>query len=111
MNLRNLFADLPADRSREAFEALLETPALRLERIVSHGQTTPAGQWYDQDGDEWVVLLSGAATLRFEGDAPFALRPGDWVLIPAHRRHRVEHTAPDGPTVWLALHVRPVNAP
>jgi cupin 2 domain-containing protein len=105
---RNLFADLPASRAREAFEALLETPHLRLERIVSFGQATPAGEWYEQDADEWVALLQGGAGLLCEGEAePRVLAPGDWVLIPAHTRHRVAWTAPDGPTVWLALHVPP----
>ena len=101
----NLFADLPADRSRETIEALLETARLRLERIVSCGQATPPGQWYDPDRPEWVVLLSGAARLRFaEEEQPRVLRPGDWLHIPAHARHRVEWTAADAPTVWLALH-------
>ena len=117
---RNLFADLPADRSREHVQALLETGLerglergrepgrVRLERIVSFGQATPAGEWYDQDADEWVALLQGGAGLLCEGEAePRVLAPGDWVLIPAHTRHRVAWTAPDGPTVWLALHVPP----
>lgn len=105
MTPRNLFAALPADRSREACEALLETPHVRLERIVSFGQATPPGQWYDQPRAEWVLLLQGGAGLRFAGAAePCVLRPGDWLLIPAHARHRVEWTDADGPTVWLALH-------
>lgn len=105
MDLRNLFADLPADAGRETFETLLERPGVRLERIVSRGQATPPDEWSDQDADEWVALLAGAAALRFEGEAPRTLAPGDWVFIPAHRRHRVDWTAPDQPTVWLALHV------
>ena len=89
----------------EAVRALVETGALRLERIVSHGHVTPPGTWSDQSRPEWVVLLSGAARLRFEGEpAGHELEPGDWCLIPAHCRHRVEWTAPDAPTVWLALH-------
>lgn len=107
MERRNLLADLPADRSREAFEALLETPALRLERIVSYGQATPPGQWYDQPTDEWVLLLSGSAMLHFEGEPePMLLQPGDCVLIPAHARHRVERTDAAQATVWVALHGR-----
>ena len=84
---------------------LVRTPHLRLERIVSIGHATPAGHWHDQDRDEWVLLLRGSAGLRFEGDAAaVTLRPGDHVLIPAHRRHRVEWTDAAEPTVWLALH-------
>ncbi len=78
---------------------------MRVERIVSHGHTSPPGFWYDQPRHEWVALLAGAAALRFEGDgAPVELRPGDSLTIPAGRRHRVEWTTPDEPTVWLAVH-------
>jgi cupin 2 domain-containing protein len=109
MDAGNLFADLPADlpaaRAQEVLQALLETPRLRLERIVSHGQATPPGQWYDQPREEWVLLLRGGAGLRFADEAqPRTLAPGDWLRIPAHARHRVQWTAPDAPTVWLALH-------
>lgn len=101
----NLFAALPADRSVEAFTELLARPALRIERIVSHGQASAPDEWYDQDTAEWVLLLRGAARLRF-ADEPAAreLRPGDWVDIAPHRRHRVEWTPPDEATVWLAVH-------
>ena len=75
------------------------------QRIVSSGHVTPENQWYDQDGDEWVVVLRGSARLQFDGEAaPVSLQPGDYVLIPARRRHRVEWTQPGKPTVWLALH-------
>ena len=101
----NLFAGLPTSLPEEMVEVLLRTPAARLERIVSFGQATPAGQWHDGDTNEWVVLLRGAAGLRFEDEStPCVLGPGDWVDIPAHRRHRVDWTAPSEPTVWLALH-------
>ena len=101
----NLFADLPRDAPDEVVDVLVQTPGARLERIVSFGQATPPGTWYDQDTHEYVVLLRGSAALRFEDEAePRLLRPGDWVDIPAHRRHRVEWTAAGEPTVWLALH-------
>jgi cupin 2 domain-containing protein len=103
--IENVFAHLSAPLPEELVETLLETAALRLERIVSRGHATPPGRWYDQDRDEWVVLLRGSAGLRFEGDAaPVTLRPGDHLLIPARRRHRVEWTDAAEPTVWLALH-------
>lgn len=103
----NLFADLPTRIPQERHDRLLETPAFRVERIVSTGHATPAGEWYDQDGDEWVMVLRGSAGLRLEGERePRVMRPGDHVVIPAHRRHRVEWTDADGPTVWLALHYR-----
>jgi cupin 2 domain-containing protein len=78
---------------------------VKLERIVSHGHATPEAGWYDQEQDEWVMLLAGAAGLLIEGEGERALAPGDALLLPAHCRHRVTWTAPDQPTVWLALHL------
>ena len=107
MKAGNLFGDLPASLPDEAFATLLEGPGFRLERIVSTGQATPEGAWYDQPQAEWVVLLRGGARLLIEGEPePRQLHPGDWLLIPAHVRHRVEWTDPAQPTVWLALHFR-----
>jgi cupin 2 domain-containing protein len=99
----NLFENItPA--AEEAFEELLKTPNLRIERIVSTGQSSPEGFWFDQDQNEWVIVLRGAARLRFEPDEVIEMRPGAYVNIPAHRRHRVEWTDPNQPTVWLAIH-------
>lgn len=102
----NLLADLPPQHShQEAFSEILLRPGVRIERIVSFGQASPTGFWYDQPQGEWVVLLAGAARLRFE-DEPSArtLAPGDHVHIAPHCRHRVEWTDPAQPTVWLAVH-------
>jgi cupin 2 domain-containing protein len=101
----SLFDPGAADPGREVFDTLLERPWARIERIVSTGQTTPAGQWYDQPQDEWVALLSGRATLRLDGEGLLELRAGDWLLIPAHLRHRVEATSVEPPCVWLAVHL------
>jgi cupin 2 domain-containing protein len=105
MRRGNLLAPLPAAQAEEQFDRLIEGPGLSIERIVSTGQASPPGFWYDQEEDEFVVLLAGAARLRFEADT-FALdlKPGDWIEIPAHARHRVEWTQADPPTVWLAIH-------
>jgi cupin 2 domain-containing protein len=102
----NLFAGLPDVLTvEEQFDVLAGGPGLRIERIVSTGQVTPEGEWLDQDRDEWVVLLRGEAALLFEGERQeHVLTPGDWLLIPARRRHRVTHTAAREPTVWLAVH-------
>lgn len=102
---RNLLEPLPPAGAEEHFEALLQRPGLRLERIVSHGQTTPEGTWYDQEEDEWVMLLAGAARLLIDGEGERVLAPGDALLLPAHCRHRVTWTDPAQPTVWLALHL------
>jgi cupin 2 domain-containing protein len=100
----NLFDVITAEIPSEIFEVLLKTENFRLERIVSGGQTTPPGEWYDQDTHEWLVLLMGSACLRFEDEPDRVLRPGNHLIIPAHRRHRVEWTDPTRPTIWLALH-------
>jgi cupin 2 domain-containing protein len=100
----NLLRDLPDAGAAEITDALVTRPGLRIERIVSFGQASPEGFWYDQDEAEWVLLLAGAASLRFE-DEPEArlLGPGDWIEIGPHRRHRVEWTDPAQPTIWLAV--------
>ncbi len=101
----NIFAGMPARLGAEEITTLLTSPALRIERIVSHGQANPPGFWYDQPQAEWVIVLAGAARLRFEDDAAdTALAAGDYVHIAAHRRHRVAWTDPAQPTVWLAVH-------
>jgi cupin 2 domain-containing protein len=103
----NLFVrDNSAPRG-ETIEEILATPRLTIERIVSHAYATPPGEWYDQERDEWVAVLCGAAGILFEGDAEAtSLAPGDYVHIAAHRRHRVAWTARDEPTIWLAIHYR-----
>jgi len=99
----NLFTDLPQHLPNELFTTLLDAANVRIERIVSHGHASPEGFWYDQDQHEWVVVLKGAARLQFE-DGAVEMKPGDHANIPAHKRHRVEWTTPDEPTIWLAVH-------
>ncbi len=101
----NLFRDLPGTLPEELFTTLASGGRTRIVRIVSTGHTTPEDEWYDQDDDEWVVVLKGRARLSFAGDSQdLEMGPGDHVLLPAHCRHRVEWTSPDEPTVWLAVH-------
>jgi cupin 2 domain-containing protein len=108
MTLGNIDANIDAPTSGEIFTDLLHAKTVRIERIVSTGQATAPGQWLEQDRGEWVILLRGSASLRFEGDAQAqTMKPGDYLDIPAHRRHRVDWTAADAPTVWLAVHYDP----
>lgn len=100
----NVFDDVPAELPEELVQTLVGASGFRVERIVSRGHASPDGFWYDQEEHEWVLLLTGAARLRFEGEEPVHLTPGMFVDIPAHRRHRVEWTDPDRPTIWLAIH-------
>jgi cupin 2 domain-containing protein len=101
--LCNVFAQIPTELPQELCRCLLSTPGFRIERIVSRGHSSPEGFWYDQETDEWVMLLSGAARLALEGREPVDLRPGAFVNISAHQRHRVEWTDPGCPTIWLAI--------
>lgn len=104
----NLFADVPETLPEEEFKTLWQRPDLKIERIVSRGHATPEGEWYDQEQDEWVVLLSGEAVLRIEGQEELhAMQAGDWLLLPAHCRHRMERTDARQACVWLAVHVDP----
>ena len=100
----NLFSDLPYSISEELTEVLAENRLVRIERIISTGHVSPEGLWYDQQEHEWVVVLQGEARLLLEGNAEQVhLKPGDYINIPAHRKHRVEWTLPDEPTIWLAV--------
>ncbi|RDV36500.1 cupin domain-containing protein [Bradymonadaceae bacterium TMQ3] len=90
----------------EFFETLASGKGLRIERIISHGHKTPEGRWYDQELDEWVVLLGGEATLEWEDGTQSKLEAGSAVFIAAHQRHRVVATSSDSPCVWLAVHGR-----
>lgn len=102
--LSNLFADLTTPAAQERFDDLLTRPGLRIERIVSTGQSSPPDFWYDQDEGEWVIVLRGSAGLQLEGETTErVLKPGDFLEIPAHCRHRVEWTSSEEPTVWLAV--------
>jgi cupin 2 domain-containing protein len=108
----NLLASLPQDRAAEQKTELLANDHVRIERIVSTGQASPPGFWYDQDLAEWLLVAAGSAGLLIEGEAePRVLRAGDYLLIPAHRRHRVAWTDAERPTVWLAVHFPHVGAP
>ena len=108
----NIFSGLAPDMAEEIFETLAESDAVRIERIVSNGQATADGFWYDQERDEWVLLLAGSAGLQFEGeDEPRVLAEGDYLLIPARCRHRVAWTDQQRQTVWLAVHFSGAGVP
>jgi cupin 2 domain-containing protein len=105
---RNLLCALPEERQEEVTQLLAQGRDVRIERIVSFGQSSPEDFWYDQKEAEWVAVLTGRAGLEFEGEGtPVVLGPGDSLLIPARARHRVAWTAEDEPTVWLAVFFAP----
>ena len=107
MSGKNLFEDIPPNFREELFETLLQSSGFHMERIVSYGHRSPEGFWYDQDENEWVILLTGEAVLSLEkNNETVRLKPGDYLLIEKHVRHRVEWTAPDRQTVWLAVYYK-----
>ena len=102
--MTNIF-DLPSSLpNEELFESLVSAEDILIERIISTGQTTPPGEWYDQDKDEWVILLQGFASIAYADGSQIKLTAGDYLFIPAHRKHRVEYTSSNPPCIWLAIH-------
>ena len=102
----NIFSSLPERSKQEVFQDILCSPNIRIERIVSYGQSSPEHGWYDQDEAEWVMLLQGSAVLAFADGREVAFRAGDYVKIPAHCKHRVAMTDAEQATVWLAVFYR-----
>lgn len=103
--MNNIFTDIPSQIPEELFENLVSNDCVRIERILSKGHMTPDEKWYKQNQDEWILILQGQAVLRYQNPDQFIqLAPGDYLLIPAHQKHRVEWTTPDQPTIWLAIH-------
>ncbi len=102
----NIFRNIPETLPEELIESLFKRDKVAIERIVSKGHITPTGEWYDQTQDEWILLIQGQAIIAYEKhNQTFHLNVGDYLLIPAHTRHRVEWTHPDLDTIWLAVHM------
>ena len=101
--MSNLLTSIPDNIDHEKIEELLDQPNVKIERILSKGQTSPEVGWYDQDENEWVVVLQGSGEITFEDGDKVQLESGDYINIPAHRKHKVSWTDPDNVTVWLAV--------
>ncbi|MFC1489736.1 cupin domain-containing protein [Candidatus Latescibacterota bacterium] len=102
--VENIYSGIPDDLPNELTDIIASNENIRIERIISRGNATPPGEWYDQDENEYVLLLSGMAKLSFENSPDMIdMKAGDYLIIPAHKRHRVEWTTPDKDTVWLAV--------
>lgn len=107
MKKDNIFSRIPGSIPDEIFETIVQDEKIKIERIISDGHATPEENWYDQDHDEWVILLKGMAEIIFEDEGqPVTIKPGDHVLIPAFCRHRVTRTDANQPTIWLAIHMK-----
>lgn len=103
-HMNNLFKNIPDDLPEELFHTLIQSDNTHIEHIVSKGHASPEDGWYDQDKNEFVLVLKGAARLEFEGGRVVSMGAGDWLEIPAHRKHRVAWTDRAVETVWLAVH-------
>jgi cupin 2 domain-containing protein len=104
MKKSNLYTNIDSELADECFDTLVNNNQIRIERIVSQGHTSPENGWYDQKLDEWVAVLKGSATLEFYNGSVIELEEGDYIKIPAHRKHRVTRTSEKPNTIWLAIH-------
>ena len=103
MKPSNIFDSIPEDMQAEVFEDIVRLPNLRIERIISKGHTSPETGWYDQDENEWVMVIDGQATIEFNDGYFVALRKGDYLNIPAHTKHKVSWSDPNQITIWLVV--------
>jgi cupin 2 domain-containing protein len=105
MDIKNIFSDIPEQTPKEILETIIKSDQVKIERIISRGQATTDGDWYNQNQNEWVLILKGNAGLLFEDSEEIVImKTGDYINIPAHKKHRVEWTDPKEETIWLAVH-------
>jgi cupin 2 domain-containing protein len=104
MSVNNIFKNISDSLPDEVFETIIKTEDIQIERIVSYGHITEKDKWYEQNKNEWVIILKGKASIRFENESLHELNVGDYINIPAHIKHRVEWTEEDSKTIWLAVH-------
>lgn len=104
MNIGNIFESIPSEIKAEIFEPIAQSGTVKIERIISHGHRSPATGWYDQNQNEWVMVVQGAAKIEFEGGESVTLEAGSYLNIPAHTKHQVAWTTTEMETIWLAVH-------
>jgi len=102
--MNNLYTSIPNDLTNEIFDRFVDNDRVRIERIISKGHRSPDSGWYDQERNEWIILLKGEAVIAFEDETSITMKQGDYVNIEAHQKHKVEWTDPDTETIWLAVH-------
>lgn len=103
LQMSKLFENIPEHSEEEIFDILHEDDKVKIERIVSYGQSSPEGFWYDQDDNEWVIIISGSAVVEYDDGSIHKLNTGDNLFIPAHQKHRVKETDKHNKTIWLAM--------
>lgn len=100
---KNIFQNIPTSIPEEIFESIVESDFVKIERIISKGQKSPGNFWFDQEKTEWIIVIKGKARLQFENRNIIELSEGDYINIPAHKKHKVDWTDPDNETIWLAV--------
>ena len=104
MKIKNIFRDIPSNIQEEITEKIISSGKIRIERIISRGHASPGDFWYDQEENEWVIVIKGKAKLEFSGENEIVeLNKGDYINIPSHKKHRVKWTDPESETIWLAV--------
>ena len=104
MELRNIFESIPDNLDEEVFQIIVQSKNVKIERIISKGHTSPESGWYDQERNEWVIVLKGEAIISFENGKEINLKVGSHINIQAHKKHKVRWTNPKTETIWLAIH-------
>lgn len=102
--MKNIFQNIPKDLPEELIEIISENKNVKIERIISRGHSSPKDFWYNQDTNEFVILLSGSAVITYKNKKSISMKKGDYLLIPAHQMHRVEETSKYENSIWLAIH-------
>ncbi len=103
MEVKNILKNIPKSLPNELFEKILQSKNCKIERIISKGHVTPKEKWYDQNENEWIILIKGSAELLLENNKTIKMQEGDYINIPAHTKHRLEKTDPKKETIWLAV--------
>lgn len=98
----NIFENIIINKDKEQFFDLLKNDDIKIEKIVSNGQSSAINFWYAQEKSEFVLILKGDAILEFETKC-VELKEGDYINIKAFTKHRVKYTNKDEPTIWLAV--------
>ncbi len=106
IEIRNIYKDLPDASSNEVFQQIFDNEFIKIERIISKGQSSPDNFWYDQMWGEWVLLIEGFAKLEFQNDGIIGMSPGDYLYIPPNKKHRIIFTTPDKETIWLTIFIK-----
>lgn len=102
MKTSNFFDKISENISKETFETIVQSNNVKIERIISPPSTEKGG-WYDQEENEFVLVLKGDAEMLFENTEKIKMKEGDYIIIPAHKKHRVEKTSEKEETIWLAV--------